>query len=105
MGICQVEKRSFACRLINEINLGEESDEDGDGEYASHFELYHSAMRQCGASTAPIDEFLNVVRQGHSVPAALRTMNVAEPVGRFVARTFEAIESNDIACGTAYPIR
>jgi hypothetical protein len=86
---------SFACRLINEINLGEESDEDGDGEYASHFELYHGAMRQCGASTATIDEFLNAIRQGHTVPSALRTVNLGEPVRRFVARTFETIESND----------
>jgi Protein of unknown function (DUF3050) len=87
---------SFACRLINEINLGEESDEDGDGEYASHFELYHCAMRQCGASTAAIDEFLNAIRQGHPAPSALRTVSVGEPVRRFVARTFETIESNDI---------
>ena len=86
---------SFACRLINEITLGEESDEDGEGEYASHFELYHSAMRQCGASTATIDEFLNAIRQGQPVPLALRTANIGEPVSRFVAQTFKAIESND----------
>jgi hypothetical protein len=91
---------AFACRLINEINLGEESDEDGDGEYASHFELYHRGMRQCGASTAAIDEFLNAIRQGHPVPSALRTVNVGAPVRRFVARTFETIESND-ACAIA----
>src|SRR5258707_4906545 len=87
---------SLACRLINEIVLGEESDEDGEGGYASHFELYHGAMLQCGASAAMIDEFLNVIRQGSPVPSALQTVNVGEPVRRFVTRTFEIVESNDI---------
>jgi hypothetical protein len=86
---------SFTCRLVNEIVLGEESDEDGEGGYASHFELYHCAMQQCGASTATMDEFLNALRQGQPVRSALRTANVGEPVSRFVARTFQVIESND----------
>jgi hypothetical protein len=38
-------------RLVHEIVLAEESDEDGEGGYASHFELYHRSMQCCGAST------------------------------------------------------
>jgi DUF3050 family protein len=87
---------SFAGRLINEITLGEESDADGEGGYASHFELYCRAMRHCGASTAAIDEFLSAIRRGCSVAAALQSANVGQPIRKFVARTFETIESNDL---------
>lgn len=89
-------ENSHTCRFINEIVLGEESDEDGQGGYTSHFELYRSAMQQCGASTATVDEFVNVVQQGEPVVSALRRANVGEPVSRFVSQTFEIIESNDI---------
>jgi hypothetical protein len=90
-----IPSRSSSCRLINEIVLGEESDEDGEGGSASHFELYHRAMQQCGASTTTADEFLNAIRQGQSISAALQTANVGQPVSRFVCKTFEVIESND----------
>lgn len=88
-------RSAFACRLINEIVLGEECDEDGEGQHASHFELYHAAMRQCGASTAAVDAFLVAIRQGQPVRSALAAVNVGEPVRRFVAQTFATIESGD----------
>src|SRR4051794_35702118 len=40
------------CRLVNEIVISEECDDDGRGGYSSHFDLYRKAMLQCGASTA-----------------------------------------------------
>lgn len=90
----------LACRFINEIVLGEESDEDGQGGYVSHFELYRSSMQQCGASTATVDEFLTVLGRGQSVDRALQYAKVGKPVQRFVMQTFEIIDSNDI-CAVA----
>ena len=60
-------------RLVNEIVLAEESDDDGRGEFASHFELYHRAMTRCGANTAGIDAFLGELRRGKPVSAALES--------------------------------
>jgi hypothetical protein len=56
-------------RFINEIVLGEESDEF-EGRPISHFELYLEAMRQAGADTGSIDALL----------AALPTTQVLEAI-------------------------
>src|SRR3984885_5822496 len=58
-------------RFINEIVLSEESDEDGAGGYISHFELYRSAMKECGASTSKIDNLVEQVGKGEDIRQAL----------------------------------
>jgi Protein of unknown function (DUF3050) len=83
-------------RLVNEIVLAEESDDDGRGGLASHFTLYHRAMTRCGANTAPIDDFLGELRQGKSVAAALELPNVPEGARRFVQRTFKVIDGGNL---------
>ena len=45
-------------RLINEIVVMEEADENGLGGFTSHFELYLDAMRQAGSNTGAIDDFM-----------------------------------------------
>ena len=50
-----------AVRLINEIVLGEESDLDAHGEAMDHFTMYLEAMKEVGANTAPIYEFLSTL--------------------------------------------
>lgn len=83
-------------RLINEIVLGEETDEDGHKSYASHFELYHRAMTSFGASTATIDRFLAALREGTGVARALEFANTAQPIRQFVSYTFQVIETGDL---------
>ena len=60
-------------RLINEIVLAEESDADGRGGFASHFELYQRAMRQFGAQTTDIDRLLARLRRRPATPAQWST--------------------------------
>ncbi len=77
-------------RLINEIVMGEESDEY-EGEPLSHFELYLRAMGACGAETGEIERFIAEVRQGAPVAEAMRTANATEAARTFVAETFRII--------------
>ena len=83
-------------RLVNEIVLAEESDEDGHGGYVSHFGLYRRAMIRCRANTASIDGFLAELGQGRAVAAALDAVGVAACVRRLVGQTFEVIESGSL---------
>ncbi len=89
-----------ACRFINEIVLAEESDDDNRGGFASHFELYHRSMRQCGANTAPIDAFLSDLRRGVPIETALASPTVPEAARHFVEQTFKIIETGDL-CAVA----
>jgi hypothetical protein len=84
------------CRLVNEIVLAEESDEDGEGGYASHFDLYHQAMQRCGANTAVIDQFLDELRVGASVQQALINAGTPNGVREFVLQTFDVIDGGDL---------
>lgn len=87
-------ENKVATRLINEIVLGEESDQRSDGAFSSHFEMYLQSMTDCGASVSSITDFLNFLREGVAVSEALRRINAPLPVQTFVASTFSTIESN-----------
>jgi hypothetical protein len=86
----------ISSRIVNEIVLAEESDGDGQGGFASHFELYHQAMVRCGASSDFIDGFLDELRQGKPVTAALESLAVPACARRFVRQTFNIIEGGNL---------
>lgn len=79
--------------LINEIVVGEESDVDQEGNRTSHFELYLKAMEQAGANTAQIRSFLDELKTGSSIQAALLNAKVSPSISEFVKYTFEIIDS------------
>jgi hypothetical protein len=92
-------------RLVNEIVLGEESDSLPGGGAASHFELYLQAMREAGAETAQVECFIQLMRNGQTVAAALEQADVPAAVGAFVRHTFAVIErghEHEIAAAFTY---
>ena len=76
-----------AARMINEIVLGEESDEGPDGAPISHLDLYLDAMREAGASTHSFDDFLDALRAGAAPRYALREAKAPAFVADFVGHT------------------
>lgn len=82
-------------RFINEIVIGEETDEDGKGGFASHFELYRNAMRQFGADTGPIDRLNEAIHVGGVLSEALSDDRIPPAARAFVRDTFEVIESSE----------
>ena len=82
-------------RFINEIVLGEESDQF-EGQAISHFELYVEAMKESGANTSAIRYLLTSLRQepGTFDPSKLQA---PAPARAFVASTFDTIRHGSIA--------
>lgn len=78
-----------AARLINEIVLGEESDEHPTQGYCSHFELYLEAMVEANADTCAIRRFIEAQHQGVEASAALQMIDAPPGVTRFVDNTLQ----------------
>jgi Protein of unknown function (DUF3050) len=72
-------------RFINEIVLGEESDQF-EGRAVSHFEVYLEAMEECGADTAPIRTLVQRAPHGLLLEVA------PESAQEFVGATFALID-------------
>jgi hypothetical protein len=81
-------------RFINELVLEEESDETHiKGEFSSHFELYHRAMTEIGANTAPSTHFIYTL-QNNNIDQALSQDDIPLPSKAFTQKTFEFIQGN-----------
>ena len=85
-------------RFINEIVLGEESDEY-EGRPASHFELYLEAMERAGASTVAVR---GVVDRVARTPRAEVDLTGVPPAAKaFVETTFRVIRTGSLAAQAA----
>lgn len=79
-------------RLINDIILHEESDNDPFTHgYMSHFDLYCQAMTEIGANTTPINTFLNHVAT-HGLKWSLDNIAIPDASKKFMQYTFSVIE-------------
>ncbi|GGU82333.1 hypothetical protein GCM10009504_43620 [Pseudomonas laurentiana] len=92
-----------AARLINEIVLGEESDNRLPHGHYSHFELYLDAMREVGANTLAIEQFVHLQREGIGYASALRRVGASDAARQFVCNTLStAIDAPAHAVAAAF---
>ncbi len=82
-------------RFINEIVHGEESDLDFDGQPSSHFEMYLQAMKEIGASTSTIEDFVKNADSVQAVYSQLEIPEIPYEIKDFVNFTFQVIESGE----------
>jgi hypothetical protein len=75
-------------RFVNQLVLDEESDADGQGAFASHFDIYRRAMREVGAETLYIDAVVRSIQHA----GTWRPDLVPEPARSFVQSTFQVVE-------------
>ncbi len=83
----------FTRRLINEIVLAEETDQDDEGNAKSHFELYIDAMNDCKADTSKITYLIQLLREWKSVRTALSQIDIADSIKEFVSFSFDVIDT------------
>ncbi|MFV5686866.1 DUF3050 domain-containing protein [Flavobacterium sp. GB2R13] len=91
--------------LINEIVLAEESDLTIDGRRQSHYEMYIEAMKDCGANTAGIEQFLLEVNSLKNIFVAIKKSNLHPNIKAFLDFTFRVIEegkSHEIAAAFTF---
>lgn len=91
-----LEGTGEAGKFVNQIVLGEETDDDGHGGCTSHFDLYYRAMAAFGARTHLMDQLLQAVRSGIPVDEALRDAAFPSSVRKFVQFTFRVIATGDV---------
>lgn len=83
-------------RLINDIVLGEETDEVKPGVYLSHYELYHQAMDQLGADYSWMAAFEKSMRQSRDLEKTLGEVKLPETIQTFLRTHWEIIQSKDL---------
>ncbi|MDO7912078.1 DUF3050 domain-containing protein [Pseudomonas monteilii] len=91
-----------AARLINEIVVGEETDEHPGGGFISHLDLYLIAMEEIGADTSVFRRFLAVIQSGESLAKALADPCIPLPAKVFVCQTLDVAQHGTTEAVLAY---
>jgi len=76
--------------------LAEESDGNSQVGFASHFDIYHRSMKQCGSNTDGIDSFLGELRRVVPVRTALTSPTVPKAARLFVEHTSAVMDSGNL---------
>jgi len=79
-------------RFLNEIVLGEESDDDNANSHASHFELYCLAMNEVKANSDLAWSFVNDVKS-EGLDEAFNSKPIPVAAKKFMLKTFDFITS------------
>ncbi|NKB46888.1 MAG: DUF3050 domain-containing protein [Legionellales bacterium] len=97
-------KDALSANLISSILVEEEGDVTEDGTYASHFDIYLTAMKKVGADTTSIETMLNLLSQGVSVENALDQLPLNAATKNFVKSTFSffTLETHELAAAFVY---
>ena len=85
-----------SARLINEIVLGEESDEGPADGHLSHYEMYLEAMHEIGADTSTINQFVAAITSGQQPDDALKSGNIHPSIQQFVTQTLKTAEHGNL---------
>jgi len=95
-------KDAQVARFINEIVLGEETDEAGEGLYLSHFELYLRAMEEVRADAGPVLQFIERVRATADFPCLLKEFSGERGVFDFMRTTFAQVHGKPHEVAAAF---
>lgn len=93
---------TLAARLVNEIVLGEETDEVAPGRYTSHYELYLRAMKEIGADSGPICDFVGSLARGVPAEKALAHLPVPASTKKFVLGTLRTCRAGTLEVAASF---
>ncbi len=80
------QSQKEAIRLVSEMILEEEVEEQNDGTLVSHLEIYLEAMQDLGANISPIVSFFDLQDSGQTWQTALKHAHFPTAVSRYARK-------------------